>query len=265
MTEPGDSMSESQGKPRHALGGAFDNATRWFANLLAPLVIVTYAKEAQQTVEYVIAHPIITGISAFAFIGVLGYNVFRNVEIELDWRGWRRPRPPQQTAARFPQPERPVSDREKRSKRSWGGRALLRWAMAIASVAALALVSYMYFTVFVTGIYFADLASAPDKGSALREVQTLNQFFAAQGYSDLEARAQASTATGNPSYMITIGSWYTSREAAEAALRRAKRALGPKKYQDAYIYSTKNISLTRVAIGRIRQLWASITGFFSGR
>jgi len=98
----------------------------------------------------------------------------------------------------------------------------------------------------------------------IREVQSLNDYFAATGYSDLEARAYASTASGSPWYMISIGSWHTSREEAENTFRRAKHALGPKMRKDAYIYSTKNISPVHMLIRYVRRFFSAVKGFFTG-
>lgn len=95
-------------------------------------------------------------------------------------------------------------------------------------------------------------------------VKSLNHEFAVKG-SDLEAHAHESTATGNSWYMIVIGDWYTSREKAEAVLRKAKQALGPKRYPDARIYSTGNISPRRVLMGKVRQLLDWIKGTSTAR
>jgi hypothetical protein len=77
-------------KAYHALRSAFDRATRWFGNLLAPLVIVTYAKDVQQAIDFIVARPVLTGTFALVFVAVLAYNIFRNLDIQFRLLKWRR-------------------------------------------------------------------------------------------------------------------------------------------------------------------------------
>ena len=127
------------------------------------------------------------------------------------------------------------------------------WVAIVGSLIASFIVVYMYVQVFVKGIYFVAIASAPNKESAIVEIQSLNKYFSEHGY-ELRARAQASTATGSPWYMITIGNWHTSQKAAEETFEEAKKTLGSRMRSDAYIYSTETISPIRVIEGRIRLL-----------
>lgn len=255
-------QSSSERQPKHAVRDAFDRATRWFGNLLAPLVIITFAKDAQQAFEYLIAHPALTGAFALIFAAIFAYNILRNLNIEFGGWPWRRePSTPREVRKSSAPESSAVEATAEVRERSAGRLHLLRWVAVLGSLAALAVVIYVYVLVFVTGIYFVVVASAPDKKSAISEIQSLNRFFEANGY-DLKARAHASTATGNPWYMISIDGWHTSREAAEATFREAKRALGPRMRSDAYIYSTENISPIKVLTSKVRRITSAVANWF---
>ncbi len=255
---PTDQDPETTGhRHDHPVRDAFDRATRWFGNLLAPLVIITYTKDAQQAFDYLIERPLLTGSFVLIFIVILLYNVLRTVNIQLSgWPRWRkRPSEPQPPTADTAEP-RPADVPVTSSR----GRTLLRVSAIVGSLLALVLLVYAYVLVFVTGLHFVAIASAPDKASAIAEIQTLNRFFEDNGYSDLEARAHASTATGTGWYMISVGGPHTSRDAAETTFERAKKAMGMKMRTDAYIYSTKNASPTRVIRNWIRGILKRIFG-----
>jgi hypothetical protein len=255
---------EPEGRQKHPLIHAFDRATRWFGNLLAPLVIITYAKDAGDAFNYLIERPLLTGSFILVFIIVLAYNVLRTANIQLRGRVRRTqvsaPKTVKPTRDQVEEtvstPEVETPDAPARSR----GRSVLRWVAIVGSLVALALLTYAYVLVFVTGLYFVAVASAPDKASAIREIQSLNQIFEQKGRSDLEARAHASTAAGTGWYMISIGGPHTSREAAEQTFRDAKEVMGPKMRSDAYIYSTENASPTRVIRNWIRGILRPIFG-----
>lgn len=239
-----------------SLRAAFDRTTRWFANLLAPLIVLTYAKDVQQAFDYLVERPVLASAFALLFLLVFSYN------IAVSMRSRPREIAPQaaQSTEQRPieghAPELRSDDTTTAASAARRGQALLRWGAIIGSLAALILVAYVYVLVFVTGIYYVAVASAPDRPSAMREVQYLNQFLEAKGYDDLVARAHPSTATGNPWYMISIGGWHASKEAAQETLEKAKAALGAKMRSDAYIYSTENISPVRVLMIRMRRLFS---------
>ncbi len=252
---------EPSAERKHPLRDAFDRATRWFGNLLAPLVIIAYVKDLEETIDYLIERPLLTGSLALVFILVLLYNVLRTLNIQArTWIWWRS------VLARKAAPKQemsvpPEKNAEKESVGRQRGRSVLRWAAILGSLVAMGLLVYVYVLVFVTGLHFVAVASAPDKASAIREIQSLNRFFKAQGYSNLEARTHASTATGSGWYMISIGGPHTSREAAEETFREAKRALGPKMRTDAYIYSTENASPLRVIRNWVRGILRRFIGW----
>jgi len=250
-----DSSEQSDTRPEqtHVLRSTFDRTTQGFGNLFAVLIIVTYAKDTQEAFEFVVKHPILAVTFVFLFIALFSYNLLRNLGIGLtDWFRKGVTRAKDEPRAELP-PATSTELQESKARGPLRKLPLWRWAAAVASGVALVLVIYIYVAVFVTGIHYVSVASAPNKQTAAQEVQSLNQFFAAKGYTDLEAIAHASTASGSPWYMISIGGWHTSQEAAELTFRRAKEAMRTRMRPDAYIYSTNNISPRRVIIGWLRR------------
>jgi len=242
---------KSETTHKHALRDAFDRSTRWFGNLLAPLVIIAYARDAQQALDYLIERPLLIGTFALVFIIILAYNLLRTINIQFGGWPWRW-QSARKAAAKNGAPVPSETNSTEEPVKGPRGRALLRWTAILGSLVALVLLVYVYVVVFVTGLHFVAVASAPDKASAIREIQSLNRFFKEEGYTDLEARTHASTATGIGWYMISIGGPHTSQEAAEATFRRAKQALGPRMRSDSYIYSTENTSPVRVMRNWVR-------------
>jgi len=202
--------------------------------------------------------PLLTGFFALLFMLVFLYNVLRNVEIQLSgWTVWRLLWT-RREVGRSSAPDSAENQEAEDAREPQKGRSVLRWTAILGSLLALVLVGYVYTLVFVSGLHFVVIASAPNKESAVSEIQSLNRYFEENGYSQLEARAYASTASGSPWYMISIGGWHTSKKAAEATFREAKQALGPRMRPDAYIYSTENISPVRQIFRWIRRLAESI-------
>jgi hypothetical protein len=262
MTDDERSSEDSKDAPNHPFRDAFDRTTRWFGNLLAPLVIVTYAKEAQQAIDYILDHLLLASVFSAIFVGIFAYNIFGTLKLQFGGRfAWRRAdnegvetkaELPKQQAVQTIDPAKGKYDRS----------ALLRWTAIVASSIALLIMAYAYVAVFVTGLHYVAIASAPNKESAIREVQSLNDYFDNHGYPDLKARTHASTGSGSPWYMISIGGWHTSEEAAKKNFQRAKKALGAKMRSDAYIYSTENISPIRMLGRYTREFVYGVKGFF---
>jgi hypothetical protein len=255
---------ESEAQTKNPLIHAVDRATRWFGNLLAPLVIITYARDAEDAFNYLMERPLLTGSFIFVFILVLAYNVLRTANIQFRGRVRKTEvSAPKTFTTPQQQGEETLSTQDVKTRDAPAeprGRSVLRWVAIVGSLVALVLLTYAYVLVFVTGLHFVAVASAPDKASAIREVQSLNQFFEQKGRSDLEARAHASTSSGSQWYMISIGGPHTSREEAEKTFREAKEVMGPKMRSDAYIYSTENASPTRVMRNWIRGILRGIFG-----
>jgi len=258
------SPRESEGQKKGVLIHAVDSATRWFGNLLAPLVIIPYARDAEEAFHYLMERPLVASFFIFGFMLILTYNVLRTANIQIRGRVGRIRAPAPKTVT-TPQErveettsakdvETPDALTEPRA------RSVVRWVAIVGSLAALAVLAYAYVLVFVTGLHFVAVGSAPDKASAIREIQSLNQFFEQKGRSDLEARAHASTASGSEWYMISVGGPHISREAAEETFREAREVMGPKMRSDAYIYSTENASPTQVIRNWIRGILRQIFG-----
>jgi hypothetical protein len=255
-----DGSSCPETNSEHPVRAAFDRVTRWFGNLLAPLVIITYARDAQEAFDYLIERPLLTGSFALIFILVLAYNVLRTMDLQLGtWMWWRRRADSgaESSAASSDHQERRAAYVPQTKGRT---RTVLRWTAILGSLLALVLVVYAYVSVFVTGLHYVAVASAPDKASATREIRSLNRFFQETGHVELEARAHGSTASGTGWYMISVGGPHRSRGAAEATFRKAKQVMGPRMRPDAYIYSTEHASPTRVIRNRIRGLWRRLFG-----
>jgi hypothetical protein len=258
-----DESQKSKDGLTKAFGEAFDRATRWFGNLLAPLIIIAYAKDVQQAFDFVVARPALTAIFALIFVAVFAYNILKTLKIQLIRDKKIRTSQSNQHNSRIEtKSEFTVTEKISRSRspqryyRMWG------WLAIFGSLVALILMAYIYVMVFVNGLFYVVIASAPSEQSAIGEIQALNRFFELSGYSDLEARAHASTASGSPWYMISIGGWHASKEPAEATFRRAKEAMGPRMRSDTYIYSTKDISPKRVIIGWVKKKTNRISRIF---
>ena len=261
MTSKDRGPQESTTHRKHPFREALDRATRWFGNLLAPLVIITYVKDLGEAIDYLRQRPLLTGSFVLIFILVLLYNVLRTINIQFRtrvwWRAWLARKGAPEPEEAIPSEDSPEQEAVKRLP--WP--TMLRWTAILGSFVAMGLLVYVYVLIFVTGIHFVAVASAPDKASAIREIQSLNRFFKAQGYSNLEARTYASTATGTGWYMISIGGPHTSRKAAEATFKEARQALGPRMRQDAYIYSTENASPLRVIRNWVRGILRRLIGW----
>ena len=91
MTNTEDKSPDTKDKPAHPVRDAFDHATRWFGNLLAPLIIITYAKDAEQGIESIMERPLVVGIFAFVFVAIFAYNIVGTLKIQLGrWNFWRK-------------------------------------------------------------------------------------------------------------------------------------------------------------------------------
>jgi hypothetical protein len=251
-------LDTTKTKRKHPVLEAFDRTIRWFGNLLAPVIIIATLKDIEETIAFFLNHSAEALVFAFFFLSIFAYNIVRSLDIQLG--GWqhiasrfkrlwsKEDATPPEVAPEPPSPAAPPAPTKRR------GRRLLMWAAIVGSLIASFIVVYMYVQVFVTGIYFVAIASTLNKEGAVAEIHRFNQKFSKHGY-DLRARAYASTASGSPWYMITAGSWHTSRAAAEKTFEEAKKALGSDMPPDAYIYSTDNVSPIRVIEGRIRRLF----------
>ncbi|MGD8553693.1 MAG: hypothetical protein PVG02_08530, partial [Anaerolineales bacterium] len=203
---------------------AFDRTIRWFGNLLAPVVIIATLKDIEETMTFLLNHSGKALVFAFLFLSVLVYNVVRSLDIQLGgWQhtkscfkwSWRKEdATPVEMVPEPPSPAPPAPSKRR-------GRRLLMWAAIVGSLIASFIVVYLYVQVFVTGIYFVAIASTLNKEGAVAEIHRFNQKFSKHGY-DLRTRAYASTASGSPWYMITAGSWHTSRAAAEETFEETK-------------------------------------------
>ncbi len=254
MTNEANTVETTKAKRKHPVWESFDRTIRLIGNLLAPVVIIATLKDMQETVEFLLNHIGTTIVFAFLFLSIFAYNVVRSVDIQLG--GWKhiksRFKKPwgkedSTPAEVVPEPTPPAPSKRR-------GRRLLMWAAIVGSLIASFIVVYLYVQIFVTGVYLVNIASAPNKESAVAEIQSLNRYFSEHGY-DLRARAYASTLNDNPWYMITVGSWHISRAAAEKTFEEAKKALGPRMRKDAYIYSTKRASAFNVIKGRLLQMF----------
>ena len=255
MTQDGAQDPRARGNAtKNPVAHAFDRTTRWFGNILAPVVIITYARDVEDALNYIMERPLITSLLIIFFIIVLLYNTWGMGRIQFSIRGRKTDDSATDLAeGSADQTIEPPQDRKR--GRGFGRpqlRSVLRWAAMLGSLVAVGLLTYAYVLVFVTGLYFVAVASAPDKASAIREIQSLNRYFEEKGRSDLEARAHASS--GNDWYMISIGGPHTSREDAQETFREARKVMGPKMRSDAYIYTTENVSPTRVMRNWIRGL-----------
>jgi hypothetical protein len=243
--------SDTKPEQTHVLRRTFDRTTQGFGNLTAVLIVVTYAKNTQEAFEFVVKNPVLSVTFIFLFIGLFLYNLLRNFGIKFP--NFLRKGAAKAKDEPHRGPPTSTSEGERNARGPSRKLTLWQWGTAVASSAALALIVYIYVSVFVTGIYYVVVASAPSKETAAQEVQSLNHFFAARGYPDLEASAHASTATGSPWFMISIRGWHTSEESAETTFRRAKEAMGTRMRSDAHIYCTNGVSPRRVIIGWLRR------------
>lgn len=221
-------MGDARSSRWPVLVSAFSKSIRCMSNMLAPLVIVTYFREVRESFEFIANHGHLAAWGLLLFFCVFAYSLFQQLGVGrlLSTLGLRR-----QTAAIPPQ-------RQKR-RLFWTAVGL------VSALSGLALVLAMYLTVYVSGLHYAVIASAPSKHSAIQEITRINQLLTARGSSSLRARAHESTKTGNPWYMISIGGFHTSSDSARDTLRQARRALGDELRQDAFIYSTSSASFTR--------------------
>jgi hypothetical protein len=217
---------ESSATKKVPIRFSLDKATQYVSGILAPILIINFLREVHENIEYIIKHPLLATFFLLFFASIFLYNIFRHIDFDL----LRKPNFKAMNLGYF---------------KSLNKKKLFVAGGIIASFSAVVLIIIIYITVFVSGLYYVAIASAPNKSLATNEVLSINNFLAKNGITDLKARAYSSTATGSYWYMITIGGFHFSKRAANNTLNRAKQILGDRMRDDAYIYSTSNASPAR--------------------
>jgi len=253
--------------------GAFDRASRWFGNLLAPLIVIAYAKDFKEGLDFLWSHPFLTSGFLLLFGLLFTYNISQDLRLRgrlkklgKHMRGRksglaqettssiRRPpsstREAQVTESSAPAPE--SADASNGVSKVGTKRTRLSITLALSS-AALTLIALTYVQVFVVGIYYVVAASAPDRAAAASEVRSLESALQAREATGLQPRAHASTATGSPWYMTSLGGPHLTRAGAERTLEQARQTLGDRLRSDAYVYSTGGTAGRM--IGRLLGSW----------
>ncbi len=219
--------SEDSKEQETSVKASFDKTVQWINNFLAPLLLLNYIIQVQKIVEYIFEYPCVASFFILIFASLFLYNIFRHVK-------FRSPK-----KADYKVIDRTVfKERIRRKKFMVCGGVL-------ASLIAFILIITTYILVFVTGVYYVAIASAPDRERAVQEAASINKILDQRGLKDLRAKAYASTATGNHWYTITVGGFHFSREEAQKTLRRTLEALGGRMRDDAFVYSTASASPTR--------------------
>lgn len=209
-------------------GRAFTRASERLGNILAPFLILTALRDSHDNLEFLFRHQTASAIFLFGFAVLFATALGRRALIE---RGRNAP-------------SKSGSGRARVTRRIVVGVGLLLSGIAfILAAGAFVIIS-------MTGVHYAVVASAPDRDAAVREVVALNAALNQVGETRLRARAYSSTGTGNPWYMVTIGTFSFSQESAQTTLARARTLLDGRIRSDAYVYSINATTLSK----RIRLL-----------
>jgi hypothetical protein len=221
-TEASEQLKESTDKTG-LLKSSIDKTVSWISTILAPVLLIKSLKDLQEIAEYLVENAVIGSIFIISFILILSYNILVHVNLKSK--------------------NKSSLQANQESKYFKSKKAFVYSGLALSAITVILLLC-IYFMVFVNGLYFVNIKSAPTRELAVQEITSINKFLDQQGEKQLRAKAYASTATGSKWYMITIGGAHTSKDSAEQTFKKAKKILGWRMPSDARIYST--LSLSRI-------------------